>query len=135
MTQMIDSRSVTSSNAEGVPSRRLSQTIGEMTVTALRDGHFEPLPLGGHDVAGITVNRWTHGYACGDNDLYDPEWTHAGSSWVRGRQRFGRITIANSDAAGVSMTQAAFDQANRAVKDLLYDVIEPSFYFSNPPRG
>jgi spermidine dehydrogenase len=87
------------------------------------------------DIAGITVNRWAHAYACGDNDLYDPEGTEAESSWVRGRQRFGRITIANSDAAGVSMTQAAFDQANRAVKELIYNVVEPTFYFSNPPRG
>ncbi|HWJ34205.1 MAG TPA: hypothetical protein VNR70_03005, partial [Steroidobacteraceae bacterium] len=65
----------------------------------------------------------------------DPDWTPAESSWVKGRQRFGRITIANSDAAGVSMTQAAFDQANRAVKELVYNVLEPTFYFSNPPRG
>jgi spermidine dehydrogenase len=87
------------------------------------------------DIAGVTVNLWAHGYACGDNDLYDPAGTLAESSWVKGRRRFGRIAIANSDAAGVSMTQAAFDQANRAVKELLYDVIEPTFYFSNPSRG
>jgi spermidine dehydrogenase len=87
------------------------------------------------DIAGITVNRWAHAYACGDNDLYDPQRTEAEASWVTGRQRFGRITIANSDAAGVSMTQAAYDQANRAVKELIYNVVEPTFYFSNPPRG
>jgi len=87
------------------------------------------------DIAGITVNRWAHGYACGDNDLYDPDWSYAESSWVKGRQRFGRIAIANSDAAGVSMTQAAYDQANRAVKELIDNVVEPTFYFSNPPRG
>jgi len=33
------------------------------------------------------------------------------------------------------MTQAAFDQANRAVKELIDEVIQPTFYFSNPPRG
>jgi spermidine dehydrogenase len=88
------------------------------------------------DIAGITVNRWAHGYACGENDLYDPERiTVAESSWVVGRKRFGRIAIANSDSAGVSMAQAAFDQANRAVKDLIYEVLEPTFYFSNPARG
>jgi spermidine dehydrogenase len=87
------------------------------------------------DVAGIMINRWAHGFACGGNDLYDPDWSLAESPWVKGRQRFGRIAIANSDAAGVSLTQAAFDQANRAVKELLNDVVEPIFYFSNPPRG
>jgi spermidine dehydrogenase len=67
--------------------------------------------------------------------LYDPEVSLQESPWVKGRQRFGRITIANSDAAGVSMTQAAFDQANRAVKELMYNVVDPMFYYSNPPRG
>jgi len=98
---------------------------------ALGPSGFDPQ----RDIAGVTVNRWAHAYACGDNDLYDPDWTPAESSWVKGRQRFGRITIANSDAAGVSMTQAAFDQANRAVKELIDDVVQPTFYFSNPPRG
>jgi len=87
------------------------------------------------DIAGITVNRWAHAYACGTNDLYDPDVPLQESPWVKGRQRFGRITIANSDAAGVSMTQAAFDQANRAVKELMYNVVDPMFYYSNPARG
>jgi spermidine dehydrogenase len=87
------------------------------------------------DIAGVVINRWAHGYACGGNDLYDPEWSPSESPWVKGRQRFGRIAIANSDAAGVSLTQAAIDQANRAVKELLYDVVQPTFYFSNPARG
>jgi spermidine dehydrogenase len=105
--------------------------IYDQLARTLGPGGFDPQ----RDIAGIMVNRWAHGYACGGNDLYDPEWSLAESPWVKGRQRFGRIAIANSDAAGVSMTQAAFDQANRAVKELLYDVIEPTFYFSNPPRG
>jgi spermidine dehydrogenase len=36
-----------------------------------------------------------------------------------GPQRFGRIAIANSDAEGVCLTQAAFDQAHRAVDELM----------------
>lgn len=98
---------------------------------ALGPSGFDPK----RDIAGVTVNLWAHGYACRDNDLYDPAGTLAEAPWVKGRRRFGRITIANSDAAGVSMNQAAFDQANRAVKELLYDVIDPTFYFSNPSRG
>lgn len=103
----------------------------EQLKRALGPSGFDP----NRDTAGVTVNRWAHAYACGTNDLYDPEETLAQSPWVKGRQRFGRITIANSDAAGVSMTQAAFDQANRAVKELMYNVVDPMFYFSNPPRG
>jgi spermidine dehydrogenase len=98
---------------------------------ALGPAGFDPKK----DVAGVTINRWAHAYACGTNDLYDPETSPDQEPWVKGRQRFGRITIANSDAAGVSMTQAAIDQANRAVKELIYDVVRPTFYFSNPPRG
>jgi spermidine dehydrogenase len=105
--------------------------IYEQLGRSLGPGGFDPA----RDISGITINRWAHGYACGGNDLYDPEWSHAESPWVKGRQRFGRIAIANSDAAGVSLTQAAFDQANRAVKELLNDVVDPTFYFSNPARG
>jgi len=37
---------------------------------------------------------------------------------VVGRKPFGRITIANSDAGGHAYTDAAIDQAWRAVKEL-----------------
>lgn len=107
--------------------RGVRDQLGRMLVS----GGFDP----DRDIAGITINRWAHGYACGGNDLYDPDWSVMDSPWVKGRQRFGRIAIANSDAAGVALTQAAFDQANRAVKDLLYNVVEPVFSTANPPRG
>jgi spermidine dehydrogenase len=87
------------------------------------------------DIAGITLNRWAHGYACGTNDLYDPDYRMNEVPCVRARQRFGRIAIANSDAAGICMTQAAFDQANRAVRELVSDVVRPEFYIRNPSRG
>lgn len=57
------------------------------------------------DVASITVNRWGHAYSYGDPGPV-------------GRQPFGRITIANSDAVNTSLLQAAIDQAWRAVKEL-----------------
>jgi spermidine dehydrogenase len=100
-----------------------TQAAHDLLARALGPSGFDPK----RDIAGVTVNLWAHGYACGDNDLYDPAVPLAESSWVKGRRRFGRITIANSDAAGISMTQGAFDQANRAVKELLYDVIEPTY--------
>jgi spermidine dehydrogenase len=108
-----------------------TQAAHDLLARALGPSGFDPK----RDIAGVTVNLWAHGSACGDNDLYDPAGTLAESSWVKGRRRFGRITIANSDAAGVAMNQAALDQANRAVKELLYDVIEPTFYFVAPSRG
>ena len=107
--------------------RLAREQLGRM----LAGGGFDP----DRDIAGITINRWAHGYASGANDLYDPDWSHAESPWVKGRQRFGRITIANSDAAGIAMTQAAFDQANRAVKEMLDAVIQPDFSKTDPQRG
>ncbi|HJO04976.1 MAG TPA: FAD/NAD(P)-binding protein [Acidobacteriota bacterium] len=92
---------------------------------ALANGGFDPA----RDIEAITVNRWPHGYAGAPNDLYDPEWAYDEPPFVVGRKRFGRITIANSDAAAVSLTSAAFDQAHRAVQELLTDVIRPEFQY------
>jgi len=92
---------------------------------ALVDGGFDPA----RDIAAITVNRWPHGYAGGANDLYDPDWGYDEVPWVVGRKRFGRITVANSDAAATSLTHAAIDQGHRAVTELLTDVIRPEFQY------
>ena len=92
---------------------------------ALAGGGFDSA----RDIAGITVNRWPHGYAGGANDLYDPDWGYDEVPWVIGRKRFGRISIANSDAAATSLTHAAMDQAHRAVQELIGDVIRPEFQY------
>jgi spermidine dehydrogenase len=55
----------------------------------------------------------------GQNLLFDPDWSEEEYPWVVGRKCFGRIAIANSDAEGVCLTQAAFDQAHRAVDELM----------------
>lgn len=70
------------------------------------------------DIAGITVNRWAHGYAFAPNALFDPDWPQGQEPWVVGRQPFGRITIANSDADARAFMDAAIDQAYRAVFEL-----------------
>ena len=88
-------------------------------------GGFDPA----RDIRAITVNRWPHGYAGGGNELFDPDWTYDEVPWVVGRRRFGRIAIANSDAAAVCLTSAAFDQGHRAVQELLTDVIRPEFQY------
>ena len=78
----------------------------------LGPGGFDPA----RDIAAITINRWPHGYATGVNYLFDPEVPEDDLPFVKARKRFGRITIANTDAVGICLTQAAFDQAYRAVK-------------------
>jgi spermidine dehydrogenase len=75
---------------------------------------------GAAEIRGITVNRWPHGYAYEPNTLWDPKWASPDEQpWVIGRRRHGRIAIANSDAAAAAWTDAAIDQAHRAVGELL----------------
>jgi spermidine dehydrogenase len=71
------------------------------------------------DICGITVNRWAHGYAYTPFGLDTPHWKDGQQPWVRGRQRLGRIAIANSDAGASAYTDVAIDQAYRAVHDLM----------------
>jgi len=71
------------------------------------------------DITAITVNRWPHGYAYEYNPLFDPDWRNGEAPHEVGRTRFGPIAIANSDAAAAAYTDAAIDQAHRAVEELL----------------
>jgi len=70
------------------------------------------------DILAIMVNRWPHGYARDHIDLEDPAWNAEPPPNVVGRQRFGRIAIANSDAGADAFTHTAIDQAWRAVNEL-----------------
>ena len=75
------------------------------------------------DILGITVNRWPHGYTYSYNPLFDPEeWAFTTTDdrpCVQGRQPIGRITIANADASASPHTDAAINEAYRAVNELL----------------
>ncbi len=83
---------------------------------ALAGGGFDP----DRDISAITVNRWAHGYAYSPDLLWEPEWPDESSKpWVVGRQPFGRISIANSDANASADTNTAIAQAARAVQEVL----------------
>jgi spermidine dehydrogenase len=72
------------------------------------------------DIAGITVNRWAHGYSYSPDLLWEPQYaSEADKPWVQGRQPLGRITIANSDAGAESNTNSAIREAWRAVQESL----------------
>ena len=69
------------------------------------------------DIEAITVNRWGHGYT----NWYDPvdtEYAEGAEPHVVGRQRHGRVVIANSDAGGRAIMHASIDQAYRAISEL-----------------
>jgi spermidine dehydrogenase len=76
----------------------------------------------GRDILGITVNRWPHGYTYSYNPLFDPpEWAYTTTGErpnVIARQSHGRIAIANADAAASPHTDAAINEAWRAVTEL-----------------
>ena len=81
----------------------------------LSAGGFDPA----RDIQAITVNRWPHGYAYEYNELFEPLDRPASERpCVIGRQPFGRIKIANSDADGHAYTNTAIDQAlSRSSRD------------------
>ncbi len=70
------------------------------------------------DIDAITVNRWAHGYAYEYSTLWDPDFAPDQQPCVVGRQPFGRIAIANSDAGAHAYTDCAIDQAYRAVQEI-----------------
>ncbi len=92
------------------------RNIRDQLARALSGGGFDPA----RDIEAITVNRWPHGYAYEGDPLTDPVWEkEEDKPWVIGRTPFGRISIANSDAAHRAYTDAAIDQAYRAVQECL----------------
>ena len=79
-----------------------------------------------NDIEGMIFNRFGHGMAGGMNGLFDPEPPRRDQEhFVAARKRFNLITIANSDASGVALTQAAIDQANWAVNEIVQDLVQP----------
>jgi len=81
----------------------------------LGSGGFDPA----QDILAITVNRWPYGYAYTYDTLADPDVPPEQRPHVLGRQRFGRVTIANADAGAAAFTNQAIDEAHRAVQELL----------------
>jgi spermidine dehydrogenase len=91
------------------------RNIRDQLGRVLGAGGFDPA----RDIDAITVNRWPHGYAYEYNYLFDPEWPAGQSPCEIGRKPFGRIAIANSDAAAAAYTDTAINEAHRAVQESL----------------
>ncbi len=98
----------------GTPYSTFERNIRDQLGRMLGSAGFDPA----RDIQEITVNRWAHGYAFTPNSLFDPDWPEGEQPWVVGRQKFGRIAIANSDAGANAYTNEAIDQAYRAVREL-----------------
>jgi spermidine dehydrogenase len=91
----------------------------EREVRTVLDGLLGPTGFdAAEDILAITVNRWPHGYSYGYLDLWDPEWEEGQAPHEIARRSVGNIAIANSDAAASAYTQAAIEEAIRAVDEL-----------------
>lgn len=94
--------------------RRVRQQLADM----LEGGGFDPA----RDIAGITVNRWAHGYSYGYNGIEDEYYDDRNDErypHVQARKPRGRIAIANSDAGASANVNSAVVQAYRAVEELV----------------
>jgi spermidine dehydrogenase len=96
--------------------RKIRDQLGRM----LGGGGFDPA----RDIEAITVNRWPHGYIffqdpTTDEVAWTPDWPVQERPWLRARRPFGRIAIANCDAANYAMAEASFSEAHRAIREVL----------------
>ena len=102
--------------------RNVRDQLGRM----LSPGGFDPA----RDIAGITVNRWPHGYAysvdakSGEVAWWPERWRQERRPWVDARQRVGNIAFAGTDAASNAMTESAIEEAHRAVRSLVAEGVE-----------
>ena len=93
----------------------MERKIRDQLARALGPGGFDPA----RDIVAITANRWPHGYSYQYSSLYDKFWLEGGPTPCEAaRKPFGRIAIANADAAAYAYMDAAIDQAYRAVQEI-----------------
>jgi spermidine dehydrogenase len=92
----------------------IERNIREQLQRMLGGANFEAA----RDIEAITVNRWAHGYAYEYDWYSDRDLPPGPRPNVIGRKPFGNITIANSDSAARAYTDAAIDEAYRAVREL-----------------
>ncbi len=99
----------------GTTFETMERKIRDQLARTLGPGGFDPA----RDIAAITVNRWPHGYAYEYNSLFDKFWLEGGEQPCEiARRPFGRLAIANADAAAYSYVDAAIDEAWRAVGEI-----------------
>jgi spermidine dehydrogenase len=95
----------------------IERNVRSQLAGMLSDTDFDPA----RDITAITCNRWAHGYSMGYNGIFDQHFEDRNDErypHVQARQAFGRISIANCDAAAMAWLPAAVEQAHRAVAEI-----------------
>jgi spermidine dehydrogenase len=95
--------------------RRIRQQFAEMFA---RSG-FDPV----RDIAGIILNRWGHAYLTPPPGFFFGKNGKPGPGDVLRAAPFGRIGFANTDLSGVADHRSSIIDANRAVGQLLDQVL------------
>ena len=101
------------------PFETFERNTRDLLNRVLGDGGFDAA----RDLAALTVNRWPHGYAYAydaetDRVVFEPsQWPEEKQHWKRASRPFGNISIAATDAASNAMTEAAIEEAYRAVSE------------------
>lgn len=98
----------------GMPFSDFEEDIRRQLTGMLGPYGFDP----DADIAGITVNRWGHGFTMPADKLFDPDYPEGAAPHEVGRTPLGRVAIANCDAGAMGMQQASYEQAWRAVEEL-----------------
>jgi spermidine dehydrogenase len=98
----------------GTEFETIERNTREQMQRMLSEGGFDAA----RDIEAITVNRWAHGYAYEYDSYSDRDLPQGPRPNEIGRKPFGNITIANSDSAARAYTDAAIDEAHRAVQEL-----------------
>jgi spermidine dehydrogenase len=93
----------------------LELSIRDLLDRALAGSGFDAA----RDIEGITVNRWSHGYAYEYMRPWDAFWPDGPLPIETARRPWGRVAIANSDSGAYAYAHSAIDQAVRAVRDLI----------------
>jgi len=98
---------------------QMSFTDFEQDIVAHFDGMLGPHGFDvERDMAGITLNRWPHGYAYEYEGVgIDPSYGRYSGPHIAGRAQIGRISIANSDSEAHAYIDGAIDAADRAVNE------------------
>jgi len=95
----------------------IERNVRSQLAGMLAETDFDPA----RDITGITCNRWAHGYSMGYNGVFDQRYEDYNDErypHVQARKPFGKISIANCDAAAAAWLPAAVEQAHRAVEEI-----------------
>jgi spermidine dehydrogenase len=79
---------------------------------------------GSRDIAGIILNRWGHAYLSPAPGFFFGDGSQPAPSDLLRAGPFGRIAFANTDLSGVADHRSSIMEANRAVGQLLDQVVE-----------